>query len=84
MKAIDIEYQSLDLTVFFAETGAAEICAFAGRKGGQDTYTTLTCFTPVAIAQITAKARAALHEHLADEAEEERFVRETCYDTPYA
>lgn len=87
MRMVEVEFEGLELYVRFdrPDQGPSGIFAMRGRDNmGQYRYHKLECFSEKAAEEIEALGRARLAQELEDEREEARYVRETCYDTPYA
>lgn len=87
MRMIEVEFEGLELYVRYDrdDEGPSGIFAMRGRDGmGQYRYHKLDCFNGAAEKEIKTLGWASLMQQLEDEREEARYVREACYDTPYA
>lgn len=88
MRMIMIDYEGLDLFVQFNHDNQPPkgIYAFGGtdRITKKDKYNCLDdVFRPDVEEQIYSVATEKLKETLQDEADEARYIAETCFDTPY-
>ena len=87
MRMVEVEFEGLELYVRFdrLDDCPTGIFAMRGRDNmGQYRYHKLECFSEKATEEIEALGRARLAQELQDEAEEAKYIKETCYDTPYA
>lgn len=87
MRMVEVEFEGLELYVRFdrPDQGPNGIFAMRGRDNmGQYRYHKLECFSEAATKEIETLGSAQLAQELQDEAEEAKYIRETCYDTPYA
>lgn len=87
MRMIEVSYEGLELYVRFDHTDGpcTGIFAMDGRDSlGQYKYRKLDCFTDAAAVEIKTLGHEQLMQELQDEEEEARYIKENCYDTPYA
>lgn len=87
MRMICIDFEGLDLFVRFDRDDEAPdgIYAFTGRdRNGKDKYNLLKDVFRFSVEEtIYEAASEKLKDTLQDEADEARYIAETCYDTPY-
>lgn len=82
-----IEYHKMDLYVYVRDDDgtAFDITVFEARKGNVDIFHNVEhILTDAAKAEIRQLVEKAWREDMNERAEEARFIRESCYDTPYA
>lgn len=87
MRMVEVEFEGLELYVRFdrLHEKPSGIFAMRGRDNmGQYRYHKLECFSEAATQEIVTLGLAQLAQELQDEAEEAKYIKETCYDTPYA